>query len=185
MIKPDAVLELSGFDADAPPPTIDELRSKEPVLRMRLRKILAPRGLFLERGELRRLSPSIARSLYAEHADRNFFEDLIGYVSDSCTDEARTAGEPGASHDGCSRHTVSFVMNLSGFHAVAEWRRAMGPTDPGEARLNAPGSARALYGASKQRNGFHGSDSLKSAHRELALFFGTEHAEAMRDRGEL
>lgn len=47
----------------------------------------------------------------------------------------------------------------------------MGPTFTDEAKKTAPNSIRALYGATKTENATHGSDSLKSAKRELEYFF--------------
>src|SRR5438876_9102805 len=46
--------------------------------------------------------------------------------------------------------------------------RSIGATDPAEAK---PGSVRKLYGASKERNAIHASDSPETAAREVAFFF--------------
>ena len=53
--------------------------------------------------------------------------------------------------------------------AVAALRQVVGATDPAQA---APGTIRKLYGESKQMNSVHASDSVPSAERELAIFFG-------------
>jgi nucleoside-diphosphate kinase len=52
--------------------------------------------------------------------------------------------------------------------AVARLREVMGATDVAKA---APGTVRALYGASIERNAIHGSDSPENAALELAFFF--------------
>ena len=62
------------------------------------------------------------------------------------------------------------VMALKGEGAVLKARKIMGDTDPKRAE---PGTLRYEYGDSIGENAIHGSDSLKSAERELALFFSS------------
>ena len=62
-------------------------------------------------------------------------------------------------------------LELSGEGAVATWREVIGPTSSEAAREKAPLSVRAKFGTDVQRNAAHGSDSLESAKRELALMF--------------
>ena len=64
-------------------------------------------------------------------------------------------------------------LDLEGESAVLRWRELIGPTSSEAARKDAPGSVRALYGKDVQRNAAHGSDSPKSAARELTLMFGS------------
>ncbi len=52
--------------------------------------------------------------------------------------------------------------------AVAKLREVIGATDPKEA---APGTVRALYAESKERNAIHASDSPENAAREVGFFF--------------
>jgi nucleoside-diphosphate kinase len=52
--------------------------------------------------------------------------------------------------------------------AVAYLRDVIGATDPKEA---APGTVRALYAESKERNAIHASDSEENARREVGFFF--------------
>jgi nucleoside-diphosphate kinase len=59
-------------------------------------------------------------------------------------------------------------MVLEAEGAVAVLRDAIGATDPSEA---APGTVRALYAESKERNAIHASDSDENAAREIAFFF--------------
>lgn len=61
------------------------------------------------------------------------------------------------------------LLILSGERAVARVRQLVGATDPLEA---APGTIRADFGTSKQRNVVHASDSLESATIEIERFFG-------------
>ncbi len=60
------------------------------------------------------------------------------------------------------------IMCLEKDNAVLGWRDLMGATNPKDA---AAGTVRALYGANIGANAAHGSDSLASAARELAIFF--------------
>ena len=63
------------------------------------------------------------------------------------------------------------VQVLEGRDAVAVNRRLMGATDPKQA---APGTIRADFAQSIDANAVHGSDSAKSAEREIAYFFSPE-----------
>lgn len=65
-------------------------------------------------------------------------------------------------------------LDLEGEAAVRRWRELIGPTNSEVARKEAPGSVRARYGKDVQRNAAHGSDSPKSAARELSLMFGAD-----------
>ena len=60
------------------------------------------------------------------------------------------------------------LMVLGGENAVLKNREIMGATDPKKAN---PGTIRALFGDNVGENAVHGSDSLASANREIALFF--------------
>jgi len=58
--------------------------------------------------------------------------------------------------------------------AIKAWRTFMGPTNVDQAIKEAPESVRAKFGTAGDltRNSTHGSDSPKSAARELDFFFG-------------
>lgn len=62
-------------------------------------------------------------------------------------------------------------MKLEKDNAIAGWRDLMGPTDPNEARKDAPQSIRAKYGKNLDANVVHGSDSQDAAQREIGFFF--------------
>ena len=59
-------------------------------------------------------------------------------------------------------------MVWEGDNIIATTRKMIGATDPAAAE---PGTFRGEYGLSKQRNGVHGSDSVESSDREIALWF--------------
>jgi nucleoside-diphosphate kinase len=92
------------------------------------------------------ITREVAEKHYAEHEGKPFYDDLIEYITEG----------------------LSVVAVIRGQNAVESVRVVMGPTDPLEAT---PGSIRGAYATSVTRNLVHGSDSLESASREIALFF--------------
>lgn len=96
-----------------------------------------------------KLTPSFCESFYQEHKDREFFSSLIDFI---------TSGPV-------------LVLALSRENACMHLREVMGATDPAKAK---PSTIRSLFGQNVEQNAIHGSDSLKSASRELALFFPKE-----------
>jgi nucleoside-diphosphate kinase len=96
--------------------------------------------------EMRTLDRSIAETHYGEHADKPFFKDLVDFIS----------GGP----------LVAAV--IEGNEAIAAWRTMMGATNPANAAM---GTIRGDLATETQLNVSHGSDSLESAAREIALFF--------------
>jgi nucleoside-diphosphate kinase len=105
-------------------------------------------GLKIERMELGHVTAEEAAANYAEHLGKPFYEGLIAYIT--------------------SGPVVKMV--ISGPEAVAICRKLMGVTNPAEA---APGTIRGDFGLTLDANVVHGSDSLASAEREIAVFFGT------------
>ncbi len=104
-------------------------------------------GLSIERLEYATLTTEQAEGNYQEHKGKPFYESLITYI---------TSGPV-------------VKMALRGEGAVKKCRTLMGPTNPAEA---APGTIRGDFGLITDANVIHGSDSVESAQRELALFFG-------------
>ena len=104
------------------------------------------RGLSLEALRLVRLDKKSAEELYAIHKGKPFFEPLVNYV---------TSGPV-------------VMMVLGGKGAVSVVRKMMGATDPQEAL---PGTIRGDFALSIEENVIHGSDSEKTAKREISLFF--------------
>lgn len=92
------------------------------------------------------LSKEKCELFYAEHKERPFFGELVSFM---------TSGPV-------------VVMCLVGENAVLKNREIMGATDPKKAN---PGTIRAKHGDSMGENAVHGSDSVASAERELAIFF--------------
>ena len=107
---------------------------------------LERRGLRIAALRLFQMDEALARRHYAEHAGKPFFQGLISYI---------TAGP-----------LVAAVFEGTG--AVDTVRKTMGATDPASA---GPGTIRGDLALEMGRNLIHGSDSLESAQREIALFF--------------
>ena len=109
------------------------------------------RGLRVAAAKFTQLSREKAEGFYIEHKDRPFFNSLVHFM---------TSGPV-------------LLVCLEGENAVLLNREIMGATDPAKA---AAGTIRKDFADSIEANAVHGSDSLKSAERELAYFF---------DRGEI
>lgn len=104
------------------------------------------KGLRLEKIRSLSIDEDLAHRHYAEHVDKAFFPDLLAFI--------------------ISGPVVA--MEWSGEGAVATARTIMGATNPAEA---SPGTVRGDYGLEVTQNLVHGSDSIASAERELAIFF--------------
>jgi nucleoside-diphosphate kinase len=105
------------------------------------------KGLQLEQIRKLTITEDLAREHYAEHVQRPFFPELLEFI---------TSGPVVA-------------MEWSGDSAVSVARTLMGATDP---KVAAPGTVRGDLGLAVTHNLVHGSDSVDSAQRELAIFFG-------------
>ncbi|GAB3342153.1 MULTISPECIES: nucleoside-diphosphate kinase [Chromohalobacter] len=106
-------------------------------------------GLKIVAAKMLQLSQAQAEGFYAEHKERSFFGDLVGFM---------TSGPV-------------VVQVLEGDNAIAANRDLMGATNPKEAEA---GTIRADFAQSIDANAVHGSDSPESAEREIAYFFGSE-----------
>ena len=111
-----------------------------------LRRVEA-KGLRIDDMRTMRIPRDLAEEHYAEHRDKPFFAELVGFI---------TSGDV-------------VVGRVSGEQAIPVLRQLMGPTDPAAAP---PGTIRGDFGTVITENLVHGSDSLESAERELKLFFG-------------
>ncbi len=107
---------------------------------------LERRGLRIVAMRLFQMDEALARRHYAEHEGKPFFEGLISYIT-SCP-------------------IIAAVFE--GTNAVEVVRKTMGATNPAAAE---PGTIRGDLALETGRNLIHGSDSLESARREIALFF--------------
>lgn len=103
-------------------------------------------GFKIRAAKLVRLARPQAEAFYAVHRERPFFGPLVTFM---------TSGP-------------CIPMALERDDAVAHLRTVIGATDPREA---APGTVRALYAESKERNAIHASDSEENGRREVAFFF--------------
>ena len=104
------------------------------------------RGLTIVGMKLVRLPETLVRRHYAEHEGKHFYEPLVRFM---------TAGP-------------TVVLALEGINCVMIVREMMGKTFGSE---SPPGTIRGDFGLSNRFNLIHGSDSVKSARKELSLFF--------------
>lgn len=110
-------------------------------------------GLSIAAARMIHMDAAVAGGFYAEHEGRPFFNDLIAFM---------TSGPV-------------MVQVLEGESAISRNREIMGATNPKEAD---PGTIRADFAESIDANAVHGSDSPKSAEREIAYFFGDDEIHA-------
>ena len=103
-------------------------------------------GLQIVAQRMLRLSDEVAGGFYAEHKERPFYADLVGFM---------TSGPV-------------VVQVLQGEGAILKNRELMGATNPAEADA---GTIRADFAKSIDANAVHGSDAPESAAREMAYFF--------------
>lgn len=107
---------------------------------------LEAEGFRVLAGRMMHLTESQARAFYAVHKERPFYNDLVAYM---------TSGPV-------------WPLALERDDAVPYLRQVMGATNPADAD---PGTIRALYGESIERNAVHGSDSPENAAIEINFFF--------------
>lgn len=114
----------------------------------RIIAILEDEGFKVRAARFLQLDDAQAGEFYAVHAERPFYEDLKRFM---------TSGPV-------------LAMALEREHAVTHLRKVIGATDPAEAE---PGTVRAKYAESKERNAIHASDSEETARQELTFFFSS------------
>ena len=108
--------------------------------------LLEERGFRILASRVLRLTQAQAEAFYAVHRERPFFGSLTKFM---------TSGR-------------CMPILLERENAVSYLRETIGATDPAEA---APGTVRALYAESKERNAIHASDSDDNAKVEGSFFF--------------
>lgn len=96
--------------------------------------------------KLMQVSKQQAETHYGEHKAKPFFGGLVDFI---------TSGP-------------IVAMAWEGNNVVASARTMMGATNPKDAL---PGTIRGDFSVDLGRNVIHGSDSVESAERELAIFF--------------
>ncbi|MGH3029706.1 MAG: nucleoside-diphosphate kinase [Gaiellaceae bacterium] len=104
------------------------------------------RGLTVRAAKLVQVDRGLAERHYAEHLEKPFFGELVEFIT--------------------SAPTLALVVE--GESAVSVVRTTMGATNPVDA---APGTVRGDLALAMPDNLVHGSDSLDSAEREIALWF--------------
>jgi nucleoside-diphosphate kinase len=92
------------------------------------------------------MDKTLAQKHYAIHKDKDFFNDLVEFITS----------------------TPIIAAVFEGERAIEAIRQTMGATDPLKA---ASGSVRGDFGLDIQQNLVHGSDSAENAEREIGLFF--------------
>lgn len=104
------------------------------------------KGMKLIGAKLVQLSMETAERHYAEHKGKDFYADLLTFITSSPV----------------------FAMVWEGDDAIAQARALIGKTNSLEAD---PGTIRSDYAMHTRFNIIHGSDSRESAQREIAIFF--------------
>ncbi|ENH97340.1 multifunctional nucleoside diphosphate kinase/apyrimidinic endonuclease/3'-phosphodiesterase [Gracilibacillus halophilus YIM-C55.5] len=104
------------------------------------------KGYQLIGAKFMQISEPLAKTHYAEHQGKPFFDNLVSFI---------TSGPV-------------FAMVWQGKDVIQVSRAIIGKTNPTEAT---PGTIRGDYGIVTHKNIIHGSDSEESAKREIELFF--------------
>ncbi len=104
------------------------------------------KGLRIVAARLLQVDEGLAGRHYEAHREKPFFNSLVEFIT-ACP---------------------IIAVVLEGRNAIDVVRQTMGQTDPAKA---APGTIRGDLAMDIQNNLVHGSDSLESAQREIALFF--------------
>ena len=104
------------------------------------------RGLEVRGAKLVHVNEALAGEHYGEHREKPFFGELVEFITSSPT----------------------LALVLEGESAVKVVRTTMGSTNPVD---SAPGTIRGDLALAMPDNLVHGSDSLESAEREIALWF--------------
>ena len=104
------------------------------------------KGLRIAGMKLSTISKKTAQAHYAEHKGKPFYPGLLEFI---------TSGPV-------------VLLVVEGIGAIAICRKLIGATFGSKAE---PGSIRGDFGVSNSFNLIHGSDSVKSARREIKLYF--------------
>lgn len=104
------------------------------------------KGLTIAGMKMLQVNEALASRHYQEHVEKAFYPALRDFITSSPV----------------------IALAIEGDNAVEVVRALMGTTNPQNA---APGTIRGDFGINLTKNLVHGSDSLASAEREIALFF--------------
>lgn len=108
--------------------------------------LIEANNLIIKKMMMIKLSTDDAKKFYIIHKDRDFYSNLIEYM---------TSGQV-------------VVLVLEGDNAINIYRDLMGSTNPSEAKEE---TIRKLYAVDTTRNSVHGSDSPENATIEIDFFF--------------
>ncbi len=103
-------------------------------------------GFNIKALKLTKLTKEQAMKFYAVHSERSFYNDLVNFMT--------------------SGPIIAAILEKE--DAVAAYRNYIGSTNPKDAK---PGTIRALYATSMEKNAVHGSDSDENADIEGDFFF--------------
>ena len=106
-------------------------------------------GLRIAAAKMKQLSQAEAEGFYAVHKERPFFNDLVKFMISGPV----------------------MIQVLEGENAILKNRELMGATNPADA---APGTIRADFAESIDKNAAHGSDAAETAKEEIAYFFSDD-----------
>jgi nucleoside-diphosphate kinase len=109
-------------------------------------KVINESGFRIRAMKYTRLTKEQAGQFYAVHSDKPFYADLVEFMS--------------------SGPIVAALLEKE--NAIISFRELIGATNPANA---APGTIRAMFAESLQRNAVHGSDSDENAITESDFFF--------------
>jgi len=107
------------------------------------------KGLKIVGLKMLQVGQPLAHVHYQEHVEKPFFQELVSFITSSPV----------------------VALAIEGQNAVEVVRGLLGVTNPQSA---AQGTIRGDFGINLTKNLVHGSDSLASAERELALFFSDD-----------
>lgn len=109
-------------------------------------KMINEAGFVIKAMKYTRLSTGQAKSFYAVHKGKPFYEGLVSFMT--------------------SGPIVAAALEKD--NAVENYRKLIGATNPENAEA---GTIRSLFAASVQQNAVHGSDSDENAASECNFFF--------------
>ncbi|CAL7933768.1 unnamed protein product [Xylocopa violacea] len=122
---------------------------KSPFVLQRIRDLIIDNNLKIVRSRRTVIMRNEAELFYEEHKDKFFYNRLLTFICSGPSD----------------------IHILADYDAIVKWRKLMGPTKVYQAQYIAPKTIRGMFGLSDTRNATHGSDSEKSAEREIKIFF--------------
>ena len=119
--------------------------------RIEIEEIIMKEGFLLVEKKRLKFTRELAEEFYEEQSKEPHFQALIDYM---------TSGD-------------CMVLCLGRDDGISHWRKVIGPARVSEAGRTASKSIRAVFGDSSNdmKNAVHGSDSPRSAGREIDLIF--------------